>query len=142
TRRVNPPRSRGFTLVELLVVIAIIALLVSILLPALAAARKAARAVVCQVNLNQFSTAFQSYAADFTDKLASYSWTASEQPSQWGDLRSGSTDSEAAMNQAVDIVRRRSNLTDHPAFSDRIPHRSFTHLVLLDYLSRRMPEPI
>lgn len=142
TRRANPLRQRGFTLIELLVVIAIIALLVSILLPALAGARRAARVTVCQANLNQLGTAIQSYAADFVDKLASYSWTVREQPSQWSELTTADSDSRAAMNQAVDIVRRRSNLTNLPRITDRIPHRSYTHLVLLDYLSRQMPEQI
>ena len=55
---------RKFTLIELLVVVAIIGILASLLLPSLAKAREKAYVVVCLNNLKQFSTAFNTYAAD------------------------------------------------------------------------------
>jgi prepilin-type N-terminal cleavage/methylation domain-containing protein/prepilin-type processing-associated H-X9-DG protein len=60
-------RRSGFTLIELLVVIAIIALLIGILLPSLAASRRAARAVICGVNMQQASVSIRTYANDFKD---------------------------------------------------------------------------
>ena len=55
---------KKFTLIELLVVIAIIGILASLLLPSLSRARDKAYVVVCLNNLKQFSTAFNTYAAD------------------------------------------------------------------------------
>ena len=57
-------RANGFTLIELLVVIAIIALLMAILMPALHRVKRQAKAVVCQANLRQWTTAFSAYAGD------------------------------------------------------------------------------
>jgi len=54
-------RRRGYTLIELLVVIAIVALLMAILSPSLAQARRRARAVACQVNLQQWSVVLSMY---------------------------------------------------------------------------------
>ncbi len=57
-------KKKAFTLIELLVVISIIALLVGILLPALGAARRSARAIVCQANMKNLTTAFVAYGTD------------------------------------------------------------------------------
>src|SRR5690606_26351009 len=76
TRRTRITREdpRAFTLIELLVVIAIIALLIGILLPALGEARKTARTVLCMANMQQMGVATQSYAADYQDRLFSFTW--------------------------------------------------------------------
>lgn len=57
-------RIRGFTLIELLVVIGIITILLAILLPVIARARQQAVVVRCAANLQQISTAFNSYLND------------------------------------------------------------------------------
>lgn len=134
-------KSKGFTLVELLVVIAIIALLVSILLPSLASARFTAKQQLNQANLNQFSTATHSYASEFKDRI--WAFTSAPQTT-FGDLRPVATDEVAsAARQAVDIIRRRApNYQDFPLPTAWIPHILYSHLVLLDYLAARMPEPM
>ncbi len=133
----------GFTLIELLVVIAIIALLISILLPALGMARKAARMTLCGTYLAQLYIGHSNYWTDFQDKMASYTWAPNKyyMEAEPG-IQIGYTWMHSAANQAVHIVRSR---TGHgqlqiPSFSDRLPHRHYSHLILNDYLSHILPE--
>ncbi|MGD9691175.1 MAG: type II secretion system protein [Phycisphaerales bacterium] len=140
-------RAAGFTLVELLVVIAIIALLVAILLPGLAAARCAAKQVTNQNNLNQYSTATHSYASEFQDRLWAFTWRGGvNAQTEYPDLQPGGVtndDVAAAARQATDIFRRRApNYEDFPLPGNWIPHILYSHLVLLDYLAARLPEPM
>ena len=147
----RPPHARrapGFTLIELLVVIAIIALLVGILLPALSEARKSARLAQDSSNLKQLGTAAANYGTDGRDRIFSFSWrgggvvnpaTAPAVPRvvQGSDL-------VAAAWQAVDILRRRARPEDpqFPQQNNWIPHVLYSHLVLIDYLGSRLPEPL
>lgn len=62
-------QKNGFTLIELLVVIAIIALLIGILLPALQVAKEQAKTLVCDANLKQLVTAWNTYCADNNDRV-------------------------------------------------------------------------
>jgi prepilin-type N-terminal cleavage/methylation domain-containing protein len=131
---------RAFTLIELLVVIAIIALLVAILLPSLCQAREAGRKTLCSSNLRQLGTAYNTYAADFQDRIASFTWQANQSNSNFADLNGATTDNDAAVRQAVDILRRRAEDTAFPIPTNWIPHPRYSHLVLMDYLAARLPE--
>jgi prepilin-type N-terminal cleavage/methylation domain-containing protein len=132
---------RAFTLIELLVVIAIIALLIGILLPSLASARKVARMDVCMNNMRQMGVGLVNYASDARNSLAQFSWKAGVNPSQFSDLQSAGSATQAHINQALDIVRRHLH-NDQPFFDGRMIARNFSYLVLVDggYFGDGIPE--
>ncbi len=144
------PLRPAFTLIELLVVIVIIGILIGILLPALASARQLARKSVCMSNLRQFGVGYSTYAIDFKDAIATFSWKPGNRDSEFPDLRppalpasigGGDWDAEAATYQATDIVRRLSGRTTlMPPGSDWSPFQRYSHLVMNSYLAQRLPE--
>jgi prepilin-type N-terminal cleavage/methylation domain-containing protein len=136
------PKARGFTLIELLVVVAIIALLIGILLPALGEARRTARLVIDLSKSKQLGTGANSYAADYQDKLFSFTWKKGDNKSKYADLNAQAQqgDLAAAAAQAVDILRRRADREDIPPIGGWIPHVLYSHLVLQDYIGQTLPD--
>lgn len=144
----------AFTLVELLVVIAIIALLVSILLPSLVGARKAARQAQNLSNIKNLITATHSYAQENKDRIATFSWkrgvryNVATSMGANGQIMTTPTmatsDLGAAALQAIDIIRRRSQpeAVMMPTQGNWIPQPTYNHLVLMDYLAARLPDPL
>lgn len=133
----------GFTLIELLVVIAIIALLISLLLPALGKWRESGRLLISQINMRELNTANATYATQFSDKIASFTWTGGAIPSGEvvgpGLLPVPGDDTGAAARQAVNIIRKRTGDETFPVISGWIPHVLYSHLVVQDFIDQRLP---
>ncbi|HMN41823.1 MAG TPA: prepilin-type N-terminal cleavage/methylation domain-containing protein [Phycisphaerales bacterium] len=141
----SPSTRKAFTLIELLVVIAIIALLVGILLPALGKARAAGRKAACQSNLRQFAVGYAGYSSDFRDHIATLWVTRGNIFSDYNDLNAitmgSAPQARYAAAQAVDILRRRAGIsTSLPVPDPWIPNVYYSHLMINDYLSQRLPE--
>lgn len=140
-------RKNAFTLIELLVVIAIIALLIGILLPALGQAQRSAKNVLSQSNLRSLNTGAANYASDNADLIFSYSWRGGEAYTMPdGRIKTETDDQAAAARQNQEILQRVTGrikgVTKIRNFAIRLPHRRFSHLVLLDFLTDVQPEPI
>jgi prepilin-type N-terminal cleavage/methylation domain-containing protein/prepilin-type processing-associated H-X9-DG protein len=136
----------GFTLIELLVVIAIIALLIGILLPGLSEARKLGRLMVCKTNMRTLAQGVNSYAVEYSDKIATFSWTRDRwnpsvtAPGFMADLRGPYADDlRAASAQAVSIMRTRGDSQDMPFIPLWQPFVLYNHLVLQEYLDLPLP---
>lgn len=145
---------RAFTLIELLVVIAIIALLVSILLPALASARDLAKSAICSSNIKQFMIATLNYATDNRELLSGYK---PPEPinGQYvlvqynGDgvaptVASFGNETAWMSNRGYDLIRRLSapaNLSI-ASVDNWLPQINYSHLPLIEYMAKRLPEPI
>lgn len=131
---------RGFSLIELCVTIVIIASMALTLAPALAQVRTQSRTKSSAANLMAIGQGRDMYAKDSKDRIYTYTWLAGVpylMPD--GTIRTSSTDTDAASRQNQEIIMRRTGringTTKILTFSGRIPHRRFSHLILMDYLA-------
>lgn len=138
-KRPNRTR-RAMTLLELLVSIAVAAILCLTIAPALGTMRGESNNEMSKANLMQIGQSRDQYALDNGDRIFSYTWRAGEtytMPS--GQTRIPSTDQEAASRQNEAILMRRTGRingnTKIQNFTARLPHRRYSHLVLLDYIA-------
>ncbi len=148
-RRSPLKKNKGFTLIELLVVIAIIALLIGILLPAIGKARDTAKNVLSQTRMRQLGQGASNYSADNKDRIFSYTWKGGPGVQYIlpdGTPKSAPDDTAAAELQNTEILQRVTGRTEGEFridnFKGRLPHRRYSHIVLLDYLTNSQPEPV
>ena len=130
----------AMTLVETLITIGMIGIVITSVVPALAAVRGDALNEMSKANLMQLGQARDQYAMDNADQIFSYSWRAGETYTMPdGRTRTANSDQEAAANQNSEILLRRTQRLSgqfkiRTAFN-RLPHRRFSHLVILDELA-------
>jgi len=140
-------RKNAFALIELVVIIAMIVLLIGIFLPAMGQAKRSAFNVVSINNLNALNAGSGQYAADNAGRIFSYTWRGGVSYKIPGSVaKTGIDDGDAAALQNMEILMRStgraSGATRIIKLRGRLPHRRYSHLVLLDYLTDVMPHPV
>lgn len=130
----------AFSIVEALVVVVVVGLLIAVLMPMLGASRMQMRAQSSAEKLMTIGQAGMMYANDNADRLFSYTWRAGERyimPD--GRAKTLSNDTDAAAYQNTEILQRRTGRVNGQfkmlSYLGRLPHRRFTHLVLMDYMN-------
>lgn len=136
--RTGVAHRNGLVWVEVLAGVAAVGALLIVLAVMASRTRSMASLGQTMSNLRFWQQGFAVYADDYADRVAVFSWTAGNCPSQYADLQTAATDLDAAANQASDIIRRRS--TKYlPRLSGWIPYGKMWYLVLADYLDVRLP---
>ncbi len=128
----NIDRRRAFTVVELIVLVCIVALIIGILVPASTGGRRSAPNVVAQANLRSLNTGAGNYAGDHGDQL--FMLGSSERAA---DILRRATGRAAGRG-----LGRVSDFDGLDSSHELLLRMRYSHLVLLDYLMDRQPEPI
>ena len=130
----------GFALSECVVLLVVVGLLLAIVVPMFSAARMKMRGQTSAQKLMSIGQGGMMYAADNKDRLFSYNWRTGETyflPD--GRSRTARDDTEAGAFQNQEILMRRtgriSGVHKIQNFSARMPHRRYSHLVLMDYMN-------
>jgi len=137
----NSPNSRrAMTLIELVVMLVVLATLTLTIMPAMTRMRDAAENEQSKANLMQIGQGRDAYANDNKDRIFTYSWIPGESYTlPDGRVKTGSSWQDAAAYQNQEILQRRTGRITGAykinSITSRLPHRRFTHLVLLDYLA-------
>lgn len=132
---------QGFVLIEALAAAATMIVACAVLALAVGHARKNAGVSSDLNKLRWLGSVTASYAADYDDRFWGFTWSADDTRSSWGQLNNADTDLQAAANQAIDIIRRRSGISAVQRVDAWIPHLNYSHLVLADYLNLELPDP-
>ncbi len=143
-------RTHGFSLIELMMIIVIVGLVAAIIAPALEQVRSQSRSLRSSDNLMQIGQGRDLYATDNADRIFTYTWRADETyvlPD--GRIRTPRSDLEAAAYQNTEILMRRTGringLEKITTNLNRLPHRRFSHLPLMDYMTAEedaFPNPV
>jgi hypothetical protein len=131
---------RGIAIIDLLVTLVLVVTLVSLVFVGQNDIRRNSSIGTSLSNLQHQYKAMNSYAADYGDRIATFSWQANvPAPTNYPDLRSAPSALQAGANQAVDILRRRGVDPSFPIQQNWIPHIIYNHLVIADYLAQPLP---
>ncbi len=131
---------RAFTVPDLAALIGVVGIMVCLV--AVAGARPRALASLSQSisNITRISDTIATFASDNADLAPGFTWKKGINPSSFTDLQKSNSDTEAAGNQFVDIVRRRSNVPAFPKQSTAfVPHMAYIHAMLADYVNAPLP---
>lgn len=132
---------RAFAMTDLAALAGVAGIGACLALASLPHARRASSLGQTVSNIKQVSDTIASYASDRADAAPGFTWKKGDMSSGFADLRNPATDLDAAAYQFVDIVRRRSNVPTFAKVSGFIPHVSYIHTVLADYLNTPLPLP-
>lgn len=141
---------RAFTLVETAAVLAVGALGVATIAPALTASRCAARDAVSQANLKQIGEATAAKAADDQDRIFNFDWQNGVRYTLLdGSVRAGNPNGNLVrihQAQQANLLWHYTGRIDGPNAlqinSFDLPYQRFRYLMIVDYLSGALPEPI
>jgi len=142
----------GFTLIETAAVIAVGTVAFTQLAPMANKARLSARGAGSASNLMQIGQAAGMYGVDNADRIPSYSWNggAGSQTGRYtlpdGLMYTARSDIDGAGIQMTEILQRRTGRIDGDFKIDvntnRLWHRRWSHLVLLDYMNSPFPDAL
>lgn len=130
----------GFAMVEAVVAMAIVLALLAILAVWAEDVRRNARMGQDLASLRHYGTGTQAYVADNVDRLWGFSWTPGNMPGADPDLAGVASALDAAASQAVQILRDRGGRPDIQRVSAWLPHVTYSHLVLADYMNEGLPD--
>tara|TARA_A100000171_G_scaffold30169_1_gene28377 strand:+ start:7981 stop:9021 length:1041 start_codon:yes stop_codon:yes gene_type:complete len=133
--------TKGFSLIECLVMLVVVGMLVMIAVPMLGASRMQMRAQSSAEKLMTIGQAGMMYAQDNADRLFSYTWRFGETYTMPdGRSKTAISDTDAASYQNQEVLQRRTGritgLYKIARSAGRLPHRRFTHLILMDYMNQ------
>ena len=151
--------SRAFTLIELTIVVAIALMVAAVVMPATGVMRTEARLAGSRDNLRQIGKAAGQYSASSDDLIAGYSWrvvpgdfSSNGFPGKdfdiGGEIETALDTLEATQFQKAAIARKATGristygVEKLPVDDNRVPHRRFSLLPLIDWLGGTLPDPI
>jgi hypothetical protein len=139
-------RRSGFAIHECGALVLILAVIACVLLITGADHRRLARLGDDIANLKTVAAASGQYTADNADLFWTFSWRRGPAPISPTDpygagLLNAADDLQAAANQAIYIIRRRSGRPPETfaPITAWVPHIIYTHLVLADSLEQKIP---
>jgi len=130
---------RGFSMVECAAVVLVLSMIGMTMGPTLRQVRGQMRGAGSTANLMSIGQGAAAYGFFNQGRLFSYSWRAGgSYVLPTGQIRRPASDQEAAADQNQEILMRRTGringATKIRRSTARIPHKRFSHLVLIDFL--------